>query len=98
MNLTFTKDLMINYRDEIIDYMAKERDYLKDLIKPIQLRRNKMYAESGTNEWDEINDSYEMAIFLQIFDELSDKMDLPVNELYCELEELKLSEFFEPSN
>jgi hypothetical protein len=99
MKVMHLSDKMIDYREEILNYIVRERDSLKELIKPIQSRRNKMYVESkGTGEWDEINYAYNEAIFLQLYDYLSGKLDLPIDELYCTLEEMDLSAYFEPSN
>jgi hypothetical protein len=57
-----------------------------------------MFIDSKTDEWQEIDDSYETAIFLQLYDSLAEKIDLPVDELYVELSILDLSSFFEPLN
>lgn len=89
---------MIDAKDVIIDFLAKNRDFLKEKIRPIQNRRNKMYEKDPIEYWDEINESYNTAIFMEMFDQLSTKLDLPIDELYCELEELDLSGFFEPNN
>lgn len=89
---------MTDYKSKVLDYLSMERDSLKDLIRPIQQRRNKMYVNSNTLEWDEINYAYDDAILLQLYDYLADKIDLPIDELYIILEELHLSSYFEPSN
>lgn len=89
---------MDNVREEILDELSKNRDYYKERLRPIQMRRNAMYQKDPIEYWDEINSSYETALFVQLFDDLSEKLDLPVDELYIELESINLSEFFEPSN
>src|ERR1017187_2877815 len=95
----FMSGLMIKEtKDEILDELSKNREYYKEITAPIRCRRNQMYKDSSTMEWDEINESYSTAIFLQMYDELSDKLNLPADELYCELETLNLSDFFEPAN
>lgn len=98
MNQTSMKDPMINYRDEILNYVVRERDYLKELTNPIRIRRNQMYIKSSIMEWDEINNAYNEALFIQLYSELADKLSMPVDELYCELEEMELSKIFEPNN
>jgi len=89
---------MIDHRSDILDFLAKNRDSLKELIRPLQILRNKLDQESNSNEWNEINDDYNKSIFLTLFDEMCDKTSIPIEDLYCELEELDLSSFFEPSN
>lgn len=94
----FTKDLVINYYDQILDYIIRERDYLKKLTDIIRYRRNSMYELADPKEWDEINYAYNEALFLQLYSELADKLSIPIDELYCELEVMELSKIFEPSN
>lgn len=89
---------MINYYDQILDYIIRERDYLKKLTDIIRYRRNSMYELADTKEWDEINYAYNEALFLQLYSELADKLSVPIDELYCELEVMELSKIFEPSN
>jgi len=89
---------MTDTKDYILDYLAKNRTELKQILKPIQIRRDKMFIDSKTEEWQEIDDSYETAIFLQLYDSLAEKIDLPADELYVELSVLNLAEFFEPLN
>lgn len=89
---------MINSKDVIMDELSKNRDYYKEKIRPIQSRRNDMYKRDGIEYWDEINESYNVALFMEIYDQLAGKLDVPIDDLYCELEELDLSQFFEPNN
>lgn len=90
---------MINPRALILEHIISERDYYKKVILPIQIKRNEMYETMPITEWDEVNESYKTAIFMQLFDELLDKLtNVSVEDLYCELEDLNLSEIFEPSN
>lgn len=97
-NQICTNFKMIDYREEILEYLIKERDFFKKEIKDIQRRRNEMYREKSTDEWDEINYAYESALFIKVFDLIVDKLSVPVDELYIELEDLKLSSIFEPPN
>jgi|ERR1700722_7823158 len=98
MNQIFMKDKMINTKEVIIEELSMNRDEFKKLIRPIQLRRNLMYQKDKIETWDEINEAYKNAIFIELFDRLSQRLSLPVDELYIELESLDLSEFFEPAN
>lgn len=98
MNQIFTKDKMIDTKEYILDYLAKNRSELKRIIMPIIHRRNEMYKRDPTDYWDEINESYDTALFMQIYDSIAEKIDIPIDELYVELSVLNLSEFFEPSN
>lgn len=101
MKATIMKDKTINMQDSkdvILDYLAMNRDFYKEKLRLIQIRRNKMYETESTSEWEEINQVYEDAIFLELYDDLSQKLNLPVDELYCILLDLSLSDFFEPAN
>lgn len=89
---------MIDYKDQILDYLIKERDYLKKETEEIRREINEMYRKSPADEWQEINDVYENALFIKVFDLIADKLSVPVDEIYCELEEMTLSEILEPSN
>ena len=90
---------MVNYRDEILDHITKERDYYREQTQEIRFRRNKMYKESFTNEWQEITDAYRTALFMKMYDLLIDKLTtVPFDELYIELESLELDKIFELDN
>jgi len=90
---------MVNYRDEILDHITKERDYYREQTQEIRFRRNKMYKESFTDEWQEITDAYRTALFMKMYDLLIDKLTtVPFDELYIELESLELDKIFELDN
>lgn len=90
---------MIDYKDKILTHIILERDFYKEATAEVRRRRDKMFKESFTNEWQEIADAYKSALFMLMFDLLIDKLsDVPVEDLYCELEEMKIDEIFEPRN
>lgn len=89
---------MIDHRSDILDFLAKNRDHLKELIRPIQILRNKLDIEHSSSEWNEINDDYNKSLFLTLLDEMCDKTNIPIEDLYTELEDLDLNSFFEPDN
>lgn len=90
---------MINYKAEILDHITKEREFYKEQTEEIRRRRNKMYKESFTDEWDEITIAYKTALFMKMYDLLVDKLTtVPFDELYIELEEMSLDKIFELDN
>ena len=89
---------MIDHRSDILDFLAKNRDHLKELIRPIQILRNKLDIEHSSSEWNEINDDYNKSLYQTFLDEMCDKTNIPIEDLYTELEDLDLNSFFEPDN
>ena len=90
---------MINYKAEILDHIIKERDFYKEETSEIRRRRDKMFKESFTDEWEEIVQAYKTALFMKMYDLLIDKLTtVPFDELYIELEEIELDKIFELDN
>jgi hypothetical protein len=90
---------MIDYKDEILNHIIKERDYYKTATLHLRIMRDKMIKELPTKDWQDITEEFQNALFMTMFDFLMDKLpDVPVEDLYCELEVMELDKIFELDN
>lgn len=89
----------IDVRDFLLDEFVKNRQYYKDLIKPLQTLRDKFIDEESNLFYREIMDEYQYEILTLLFQDIAGRFaELPVDDIYCELDDMNLNKLFEPEN
>lgn len=89
---------MTDIKDKILNHIAQEHEWYKEQTLIIRIRRDKMFKESFIDEWQEIVDAYKTALFYKVYNLMIDKIDIPFEDLYCELEVIELDKIFELDN